>query len=154
MSANAVRNVARRGRHTPPPHSGDQPVVLVAMCSGTRCAALRRLDPANPSRARDTKSGESDARSPYSESEQKLRSAIRARREAVLISVPCLGPCSHASVTAVGAGISGPSHLSWLGRPTLIGLSERPDRAAALADWVTSAAPDPASIPPSLRTGR
>lgn len=131
-----------------------KPVVLVAMCSGQRCAALRRLHEGHlhEGHLHETDRDE-DGNCRHSQSEDLLRRAIRDRPEAVLVSVPCVGPCSHGSVAVVGPGLAGDGHLTWLGRPTVLGLTEDPQRAHALADWIASTAPDVSSLPAALRAG-
>ena len=128
-----------------------QDILLVGVCAGRRCAALRRLDAANPHQNAAT---DPDVQHGLrSESEVLLRRAVRRRAGAVLMSVPCLGPCSHASVTALGAGLARPNSVSWLGRPAVFGLSQTPDRALVLADWIGTDAPDPRTLPMPLRRG-
>lgn len=62
------------------------------------------------------------------------------------MSLPCLGPCAQASVTALGVGLAGQNSLTWLGRPSMFGLTQTPDRARALADWIGTDAPDPQTL--------
>ena len=59
---------------------------LVAVCTGHRCAALRRLE------------GEDDALG------TSLREAVRASRGGVLVASPCVGACARGPVVAVGTG--------------------------------------------------
>lgn len=130
-------------------HSGEQSVLLVGVCVGQRCAALRRLNSADSHRTGVNPTRTEPAAVP--ESEQLLRQAVRARHKAVLVSVPCLGPCSQASVTVVGAGLARENSLTWLGCPSTFGLTQIPQRARALADWVGADAPNPQNLPAALR---
>jgi (2Fe-2S) ferredoxin len=87
---------------------------LVAVCTGHRCAALRRLD------------GEGD------DVGASLREAVRASRGGVLVSSPCVGACAQAPVVAVGQRPEGrerPDAVVWLG-------SLDAARREHLADWV------------------
>lgn len=73
---------------------------LVAVCTGHRCAALRRLE------------GEDDALG------TSLREAVRGSRGGVLVASPCVGACARGPVVAVGQrgeGQQHPSTVVWLG---------------------------------------
>lgn len=73
----------------------------MAVCTGHRCAALRRLD------------GEDD------DVGTSLREAVRASRGGVLVSSPCVGGCAQAPVAAVGQrepGQERPDVVLWLGQ--------------------------------------
>lgn len=73
---------------------------LVAVCTGHRCAALRRLQ------------GEDDALG------TSLREAVRGSRGGVLVASPCVGACARAPVVAVGQRGEGQQHprtVAWLG---------------------------------------
>lgn len=150
------------------PAPGDtQRVLLVTMCTGSRCAGLRRLATADPTAAhrcppdlrpdQDRQPGkvqcpEGTAPGGVGVMDAVLRSAVAHRRDAVLVTTDCLGACSRGSVTAVGWASSTVGGLSWLSQPVWVERSETPRRARALAQWVGSTAPDPATIPPILHT--
>jgi hypothetical protein len=103
-------------------------VLLVAVCAGPRCRALRALN--DPSAAASGPDG------------RPLCEAVRQRPGAVLVSAGCLGPCERACVAAVGWGTSRAGQLHRAGRPTGVRLVEMPARAAALAAWISGSAPD------------
>jgi hypothetical protein len=112
-----------------------EPVLVVAACAGHRCRALRaRHDPS----AAGGSTGE------------LLRQAVQQRPRTVLISTPCLGPCARGCVAAVGTGIAASGEVCWAGRPVGLGMVEMPERAAALAAWISSSAPDLATLPEPL----
>jgi hypothetical protein len=113
-----------------------EPVLLVAVCAGPRCRALRALH--DPSAAASGPCG------------QLLCEAVRQRPGAVLVSTGCLGPCARACVAAVGWGMSHGGQLRWSGRPAGLGLVELPARAAALAAWISGSAPDLETLPGEL----
>jgi hypothetical protein len=97
----------------------EQPVLLVGVCAGHRCAALRRLHSVDPHPTDLMRSGADDdaadtRQASYSESEGLIRQAIRDRCDAVLVSLPCLGPCAQGSVAALGAGVAGRHAQTWL----------------------------------------
>jgi hypothetical protein len=128
-----------RGGQPRAPLTAAGPVLVVAVCAGHRCRALRALhDPAA--------TGDSTG--------DLLRQAVRRRPRAVLISTGCLGPCAHGCVAAVGTGTAAGGEISWAGRPVGLGMVEMPQRAAALAAWISDSAPDLATLPePLWRTG-
>jgi len=73
---------------------------LVAVCTGHRCAALRRLQ------------GEDDSLG------TSLREAVRGSRGGVLVASPCVGACARGPVVAVGQRGEGQQHprtVVWLG---------------------------------------
>jgi hypothetical protein len=53
-------------------------------------------------------------------------------------------------VAAVGTGTAGNGELRWSGRPVGLSLVDLPRRAAALAAWISSTAPDLATLPETL----
>jgi hypothetical protein len=116
--------------------SPDEAVLLVAVCAGHRCQALRALH--EPSAAGSGSCG------------QLLKEAVRRNPRAVLISTRCLGPCARGCVAAVGSGTATEGGIHWTGRPVGLGMIEMPERAAALAAWITSSAPDLATLPEVL----
>jgi hypothetical protein len=116
--------------------SPDEAVLLVAVCAGHRCQALRALR--EPSAAGSGSCG------------QLLKEAVRRSPRAVLISTRCLGPCARGCVAAVGTGTATEGGIHWTGRPVGLGMIEMPERAAALAAWITSSAPDLATLPEVL----
>lgn len=101
------------------------PGPVVAVCTGHRCAGLRRLG-----------GGEV--------LDEGLRSAVRASAGGVLISCPCLGRCEQGPVTVVGhhdgaAGAPGdPGDAAPVARTPMVWLRESSDPAwrAALEAWV------------------
>ena len=108
---------------------------LVAVCSGHRCAALRRL------------AGTPDAVA-------ALAATVRSTSGAVLVTAPCLGPCAHGAVAAVAhreAGTGEPGPTVWLSGVQV------PDLDAELRGWVAAGGPGPSAhpegaLPGSLRT--
>ena len=112
-----------------------EPVLVVALCGGYRCRALRtRHDPS----ATADRPG------------QLLRQAVRRRPRSVLIFTGCLGPCAQGCVAAVGTGTAGDGELCWSGRPVGLSMVDLPRRATALAAWISSSAPDLATLPEIL----
>lgn len=142
---------------------GEQPVLLVGVCTGHRCAALRRIGNGDPQHTDPIESGANHSganidaadagHDSLCDSERLIRQAIRDRRDAVLVSLPCLGPCAQGSVAALGAALAGHNALTWLGRPAMFGLTQIPERSRALADWIGAGAPDPQTMPAPLRRG-
>ena len=53
-------------------------------------------------------------------------------------------------MAAVGTGMATTGEIRWTGRPVGLGLIEMPERAAALAGWITSSAPDLSTLPETL----
>ncbi|PWJ54923.1 hypothetical protein SAMN06264364_105132 [Quadrisphaera granulorum] len=104
---------------------------LVAVCTGHRCAALRRLD------------GEDD------DVGASLREAVRGSRGGVLVSSPCVGGCAQAPVAAVGQRAEGderPDVVVWLG-------SLDAGRREHLAAWVAAlGAPSGSGAAPAALT--
>lgn len=107
---------------------------VLAWCSGSRCAALHRLN-----------DGE--------DHQQRIASTIRTTRGAVLITSPCLGRCELASIAAV-ARRDGPSKrigpLAWFS-----GLEDE-SRFRALQEWLRAGGPQQILqpdrvLPPGLR---
>ncbi|MGY1750338.1 hypothetical protein [Modestobacter sp. SYSU DS0511] len=87
---------------------------VVAVCTGHRCAALRRL------------AGTDDG-------VPQLAAAVRATSGAVLVTAECVGACDRASVVGVArrppdARAAGPA--IWLAE------TQTPERTAALVNWV------------------
>lgn len=120
---------------TSPPASGDQEVLLVAYCNGNRCSGLRRL---HAERAADL------AGHPASPSSalEPLHRAIRRRPHSLLLSTPCLGHCDQAPMAALGWAFLADAGARWAGRPVGVGLLDRPERVAALGQWIATTAPD------------
>lgn len=115
-------------------------VLLVAACAGPRCRALRTLH--DPSAAAFGSCG------------QLLCEAVRRRPGSVLLSTGCLGPCQRGCVAAVGWAVSDRGQLRWSARPVGLGMVEIPQRAMALAAWISGSAPDLTTLPePLWRTG-
>jgi hypothetical protein len=81
---------------------------------------------------------------------QLLKEAVRRSPRSVLISAGCLGPCARGCVAAVGTGTATEGEIRWTGRPVGLGLIEIPERAGALAAWITSSAPDLSTLPEML----
>ena len=53
-------------------------------------------------------------------------------------------------MAAVGTGTATAGQIRWTGHPVGLGLVEIPERAAALAAWITSSAPDLSTLPETL----
>jgi len=66
------------------------------------------------------------------------------------VSTGCLGPCARGCVAAVGAGTATDGEVRWSGRPAGLGMVEIPERAAALAAWISDSAPDLSALPQTL----
>ncbi|MBM9469337.1 hypothetical protein [Nakamurella leprariae] len=118
---------------------GARPTLAVAYCTGQRCAALH------------------DRRCHHGPDEHPpsvacLHASVRTRPEAVLIATDCLGACHRGSLAVVGPAAVQAGSVRWLRPPVAVELMDDPDRAGALADWITAGAPDPATLPPMLRT--
>lgn len=106
-----MRTVLTEDPAGPPVDAGGP---FVAVCTGHRCAALRRLD------------GEQDLLG------ASLRDAVTGGRGGVLVSSPCLGACARGPVVGVGlrdGGSTRPGRLTWLGDLDAV-------RRAVLAAWV------------------
>lgn len=128
-----ARARARRTRAAEPgtpdgarPRAGSDapaPGPVVAVCTGHRCAGLRRLSGGQVL-------------------DDGLRSAVRATAGGVLISCPCLGRCEQGPVTVVGRH-DGAAGRAPAAVPTpMVWLRESPDPAwrAALEAWVVGGA--------------
>ena len=118
-----------------PPHpagaaadiSAGEPLLVVAVCDGHRCGALR---------------ARCDDRSPESpDSSQLIREAVRGTKRSVMLSTRCLGPCVQGAVVAVGWATITNRSLAWLWPPVCWGSTETPQRAAALEEWIRALAP-------------
>ena len=112
-----------------------EPVLVVAVCAGRRCQALRDLH---------VSSADADGTGAL------LRQAVRRRPRSVLVSTGCLGPCARGCVAAIGTGTAASGEICWTSRPVGLGMVEMPQRAVALAAWITSSAPDLATLPEIL----
>lgn len=130
MSRRTARPRKPLKNETPADASGP----VLAWCTGSRCAGLRRLA-----------DGE--------DHEQQIVSTIRATPGAVLINSPCLGRCELACVAAV-ARRDGPNDqigpLAWFS-----GLEEH-GRFHALREWLRAGGPQQILqpdriLPPALR---
>lgn len=137
-------------------------LLLVAACNGQRCRTLRQLREPTIAEPHGWKI---------------LRDAVRQRRNAILISTGCLGPCSYGSVVVLGwatmprdptprdtlppdsaatedvAGenAAGAAAFRWCSSPVLVGLADRPRRATDLAGWIQGSAPQRQTMPSTLR---
>lgn len=118
----------------------DQPLLLVAVCGGQRCRALRAL--------RDDQSPESPA------SSSVIREAVRTTRRSMMLSTSCLGPCAQAAVVAVGWATMNDRALAWLSPPVCWGSTETPQNAAALTEWIRASAPTLRTAPADRRAQR
>lgn len=111
----------------------EQPLLVVAVCGGQRCRALRALH---------------DDRSPGSPtSDSPIREAVRATPRSMMLSTGCIGPCARAAVVAVGWATMQDRSLAWLSPPVCWGPVETAPRAAALAEWIRALAPTLAAGP-------
>jgi hypothetical protein len=123
----------RAGAHDSEATSGAASGPLLALCTGQRCAALRRLAGTAGTVA-------------------QLGAAVRATAGAVLVTTDCLGRCEVASLVGI-ARHHGPS--GQMGRTVWLAGTERTDRAEALRRWVIDGGPSrldrpDADLPPSL----
>lgn len=122
---------------TSTPAAGDQEVLLVAYSNGNRCAGLRRLAAAAAAAAESH--AEPASRLPALE---PLHRAVRRRPRSLLLLTPCLGHCDQAPMAALGWAVIADAVARWTGRPVGVGLLERPERVAALGQWIATTAPD------------
>lgn len=53
-------------------------------------------------------------------------------------------------MAAVGTGMATDGEICWMGQPVGLGMVESPERAAALAAWITGSAPDLSALPEPL----
>lgn len=116
------------------PSCPPQKVLLVAVCGGQRCAALRRLRTGAPEVCG-----------------QPLLAAVRSRAGAVLLTTDCLQLWHRGGVAAVGWAEARGGQLNWLGSPVLVERVDAVHRAAGLAGWVQTTAPHPKTRPSGLR---
>lgn len=113
-------------------------LLVVAVCAGARCRALRQLH--------DPSAGDAGPAG------AQLRAAVRGRPRSVLVSTECLGPCHRGCVAAVGPGSAdGRGGVRWHRPPLRLDLVELPGRDADLAAWIRGGAPDPGRLPAALR---
>lgn len=107
----------------------EEPLLVVAVCDGHRCRALRALRDDQPSG------------SPGSSS--LIREAVRTSRHTMMLSTTCLGPCAHAAVVAVGRAFLEGSNAVWLAPPVCWGSTETDAHATELAQWISTTARGP-----------
>ena len=100
--------------------TADERVMVVARCGGHRCAALAR---------------------PRADHTDLVASALRERRDGVLISTECLGRCHAGAVAAVGWARTDGTHLRWERTPVVVDQVETADAARSLADWLAHDCP-------------
>ena len=113
-----------------PPRSADTadnaPLLVVAVCGGQRCRALRALQ---------------DDRSPGTPpSSLVISETVRSTRRSVMLSTDCLGPCAHGALVTVGWATMKDHTLAWLAAPTYWESTETPQRATTLIEWISTAA--------------
>lgn len=102
-------------------------MLLVAVCGGRRCRALRAL---------------ADNRWPETPtSDAVIRESVRGTRHAIMLSTGCLGPCAQAAVVALGRATINDRALAWLSPPSYWGSTETPQRAAALGQCINALTP-------------
>jgi len=92
---------------------------VVALCTGHRCTALRRL------------AGTPDGVAQIAE-------AVRHTHGAVLVTADCLGSCDRAALAGLAhrsAGSGGTGHAVWLSEV------QTPERTASICAWVESGGP-------------
>lgn len=112
-------------RHTGTPADAE-PLLLVAVCGGQRCRAVRAL---------------ADERSPDAPtSSSVIGEAVRTTRHAVMLSTGCLGPCAQGAVVAIGAATLTDRALSWLSPPVCWGSTQTAQRAAAISQCIKASA--------------
>lgn len=119
-----------------------QRLLAVVYCAGTRCDALRRL---------------ADERRPHDPTSlELLKKAVRGRRASILVASPCPGLCAHGAIVSSGWATSPPGghRLVFEGFPTILGRTEIPARAEAVAAWLRGAAPDVSALDPALAEPR
>ena len=104
---------------------------VIAVCTGTRCAALCRM------------SGTGTREDPLN---QRLREATRRTRGAVLVSTGCLGRCDLSAVVLLAWRFSSPPPVALAGM-------HRPARVDALATWLPGAGPRRALFDRSIEPG-
>ena len=110
---------------TPPDAAPEEPLLVVAVCDGHRCRALRALreDPAVG----------------MAVSGSLIREAVRTTRRSMMLSTSCLGPCAQAAVVAVGRAVLEGSDAVWLAPPVCWASTEDVRHAAELAAWISTA---------------
>jgi len=92
-------------------------VLLVSRCAGMRCAALMQL--------RD------DHRA------DPVATALRQRRDGVLLRTNCLGPCHLGAVAMAGWAACRKDHRwRWQGPPLLANSVDTEQAARSLAEWI------------------
>ena len=115
---------ARRGRTADCTAGEDDTLLVVAVCAGQRCRALRALQ---------------DERSPgTTDSSTVISEAVRGTRRTVMLSTSCLGPCARAAVVAAGWGTLRGQALTWSSPPGCWGSTESPQQAATVGAWISA----------------
>lgn len=112
----AAQPVPHRSHLTGPPDKGGP---VVAVCTGSRCAALCRMSGT---------ATEDDAL------DSRLREATRRSQGAILISTGCLGRCDLSALVFLTWRYQSPPPIALAGM-------HRPDRMEALADWLPGHGP-------------
>lgn len=107
----------------------DDPLLVVAVCEGQRCRAVRTRQ--------NDRSPDSTASSTV------IREAVRTTRRSIMLSTSCIGPCAQAAVVAVGWATVDNQSLSWLSPPTCWGSTEAAHEVTALGEWISAAAASP-----------
>lgn len=106
--------------------AGDDPLLLVAVCGGQRCRAVRAL---------------ADDRSPDSPTSRTvIGEAVRTTRHSIMLSTGCLGPCAQGAVVALGPATMRGRAMAWLSPPTYWGSTETAQRSAALSRCIIASA--------------
>lgn len=110
-------------------------VLLVGVCTGDRCNAVRRL----ACERTDT------------DSRELIKAAVRRRPDAVMVDLPCQELCSQGAVVVVGSAISTSGRMSWVPRPVCLTTTDQAPLARQIAGWITDGAPDPNALHRSPR---
>ena len=113
-----------------PPRSGvtadNAPLLVVAVCGGQRCRALRALQ---------------DDRSPGTPpSSLVISETVCSTKRSIMLSTDCLGPCAHGALVTVGWATMKDNTLAWLAPPTHWESTETPQHATTLIEWIRTAA--------------
>ena len=116
VSTTGPRATPHPGTRTGNAASSDPGGPLVVVCTGHRCAGLRRL-------------------AGLPEVDAELRQAVRGTRGAVLLDSVCLGVCAHGPAAAIGHRLAGSTSTCGVPLTCVTGLDDE-ERCAGLVRWV------------------